>query len=821
MQHFFHKPVIFILALIIKRGMKKAGTERNSIILAILIVLAVGISGFLVHKSLTQIVNSIHDEASTGLQLIVIKDISLNLLELENSIQLYTLTNDKSDLENYEIVNKRLKQRISFLANLPGDSPEDAGLNDSIRRLVETKLGIWEEIKEINTVKRNPRPQFDELYSMLEYKEIDTIRVEVVVPPEEKKGILKKIFGKKDTATTRIDTTFVERTVENEEIKEEIEELESGLKRQERRKNKRELELIEQNILVSGKLNHIIAEIEKAERDSLIEKNDEADRLATTIYKRLSSFSVMAVILLFLVLLLFVRYLWKARKVEKALTAAKLGAERLAKAKEVFMANVSHEMRTPVNAIYGLTEQLLQEETRENVTEKLGILQKSSQHLKEVVNDTLDFSKIQANKLKLTNTDFAPESVVREIITLLEPEAAAKNIDLIYQCHQALPVALVGDPFRLKQVLINIIGNAIKFTEEGSVTLIAEAQKTNNGQCELKYQVKDTGIGISEENLELIFDDFVQIETDYTRKFGGTGLGLSIVKKLIEMQNGKITIESKLEQGTAVSFYIPYQLGNPEKIDRHMQQELSISEEVRSLKILGVDDDEYNRYLLKVIFDKWGLVNYCEAKNGRQAVKMARENNFDLILMDLRMPLLNGIEASREIIIEKPDSKIIALATINSEAEMKMCTDAGMKQSLSKPFAEQELLKAIVAVLNLEIKEKPESGDYDLRELERLANGDQSFIKEMVEIFIRSAQSGVKNIRLALQTEDWHTISEAAHKMAAPCKHIQADDLYADLKRLESVSVKQESQKQILELICSVEQKVERITSSLSAIMEL
>ena len=798
--------------------MKKPGVETKVTILAIFIVVAVIITGFLVYRSLTQIVSSIHEEASSDYRLIVIKDISLDFLEIENDIQLYTLTKNRSNLKHYKAVNKRLKERIDDLTGLSNEQNEHTHLIDSFKYFVEVKLNIWEEIKQINVIRNDPRPQFEELYSMLEKKEIDTIQVEVEVEPPKKKGILKKIFGKKDTVVIRIDTSFVERTVENEEIREEIEQLETELKRREQKKNRRELQLIEQNIKVTRKLNNLIAQIEKAEREQLIEKNEEADRLATLIYNRLSTFSVMAVIMLFIVLYLFVRYLQKAKKYQKVLTLAKLEAERLSRAKEVFVANVSHEMRTPVNAIYGLTEQLLHHKTSANIKEKLSILLKSSKHLKEVVNDTLDFSKIQAQKLKLKEIDFAPDDIINEVLDLHKPESVVKNIDLLYRCNYKLPAALLGDPFRLKQILINTIGNAIKFTESGSVTFVVEAKKIDKNLFHLYFQIKDTGIGISKKDLEHIFKDFVQAESAYTRKFGGTGLGLSIVKNLIELQNGSISIESELNQGTLVSYHIPYKLGNPENIKQLKYEEIVVPDKVKGLKILAVDDEEYNRYLLKVIFEKWG-VNYQEARNGNEAVKLALENDFDLILMDLRMPELNGIEASKFIIKEKPHSNIIAVAAINGELEMKMCREAGMSNFLSKPFAESDLLNTIVSVLKIN-KENTTNVEFGLEELERLSNGDHAFMKEMILIFIRSSKDGIKNMKLALKEKNWQEISDAAHKMAAPCKHIMANDLYDEIKQLEKNTENSEALHSVPELVLSIEQKVERINKSLSELIE-
>lgn len=787
--------------------------------MAVFIVLAVGISGFMVYNSLTQIVSSLQYEASSDYRLVVIKNISLDLMEIENNIQLYSLTQDQANRQHYQSLNKRLKERVAVLEGLSDEKNEASVLSDSVKYFVEAKIRIWDEIRHIKTISTDPQPKFDELYSKLEQKQIDTLKVEVAVEPVKKKGFLRRIFGKKDTVQMRVDTTFVERTVENEQIKEEIEQLETELKETEERKNKRELQLVKQNILITGQLNNLIARIEKAERDDLIIKSEEKNQLATFIYKRLSAFSVLAVALLFIVLYLFVRYLNKARKYQLVLSEAKLESERLAKAKEVFMANVSHEMRTPVNAIYGLAEQLLDHDAGEEANEKLGVLLHSAEHLRNVVNDTLDFSKIQARKLNFEEVDFSPASIIKEVLDLLRHDAHKKGIDIEFRSINDLPDALIGDPLRLKQILINTIGNAVKFTTKGEVILTTETISTEHSGVKLKFKVKDTGIGISEENLKHIFEDFVQVETDYTRSFSGTGLGLSIVKSLIELQRGKISIESELDKGTTLTFHIPYKLGDVSNIKKLVKPDIMVPEEIRGLKILGIDDEEFNRYLLKVIFDKWG-VEFFDGKNGNEAVEKALNTDFDLILMDLRMPEMNGIDASKAILKEKPESKIVAVAAIKGEAELNSCKEAGILHYLTKPYSEEELLDVITTVMQIDKENIKRIPDFSLEELERLADGDKSFMEEMIKIFIRSSQMGMENIKDAFANNNAEFISEAAHKMAAPCKHIMADELYSKIKDLEKKAAKAESVESLSSLVQDIELLVERITNSLSEILE-
>lgn len=798
--------------------MKKQGIEKRVTIIAILIVVAVIISGYLVHRSLTQIVSSIQTEASPDFRLIVIKNIALDVLEIENNLEVYSISKSKSDIANYENVKDRLKGRVMLLTELSSNKGQNPDLSDSIKNLVEQKLGILDKIKQLNSVRNNPQKQFNELYSQLEKTEIDTVQVKVEVVPAKKKGFFNKIFGKKDTVTIRIDTSFVEKTVVDEEIKEDILLLESDVRQREQQKNRIELRLIEQNIQVSARLNQIITQIEKTERDKLIAKKEEADRLAKIIYERLSVFSIIAVLLLFVVLYLFVRYLQRARNYQRVLTEAKQETERLAAAKEVFIANVSHEMRNPVNSIYGLTEQLFNQASDNKTKQHLSVLLKSAEHLKNVVNDTLDLSKIQAKKLKLESVDFSPENVVKEVLDLFKPEADKKNIKLTCQCRDSLPKALLGDPFRLKQILINTLGNAVKFTEKGSVSLELEAQEFKKDFYLLQFHVKDTGIGISEENLELIFEDFVQVASDYKKKSTGTGLGLSIVRKLIEMQDGKIKIESELNRGTQLSFTLPFKVGNPENISHFIPSEIVIPEKVRNLKILGVDDEEFNRYLLKVIFEKWG-VDYREAKNGREAVKLASEQQFDLILMDVLMPEMNGIEAAGLILENNQNALIVAVSAVNSESEIELFNAAGMHYFLLKPFSEQELFSKITSVLKINV-DKESGVDFPLNDLESITGGDNEFLKEMIRIFIRSSQSGIKNIRQNQNENNWDAVSEAAHKLAAPCKHIGASDLYVQIKKLEKCAGNRELLESMPELILWIEHKIDEINNSLTSILD-
>ncbi len=526
---------------------------------------------------------------------------------------------------------------------------------------------------------------------------------------------------------------------------------------EDQRVNKRETQLIEKNLVLTKKINQLIIESENNENAALVAKTNEADLLAETTYKRLAAFTIAAVILLLIALFVFLNYLRKSRSYQQALQKAKNEAENLAKAKEQFAYNVSHEVRTPVNAIYGLAEQLLQQKTGEQVKEQISVIAQSASHLRNIINDTLDFSKIQSSKLKIDSVHFSPEKVFYEVISLEQNEAGKKGIALNFEIDGELPVALVGDPMRLKQILINLIGNAIKFTDEGEVTLKVKSIKKRYMMYHLEMTISDSGIGIPKENIKHIFDEFVQIENQSGKKFSGTGLGLSIVKKLVELQKGTIDVESEEENGTEINIMIPYPQGKKENIEELKFDSVVIPKAFKSLKILIADDEEFNLFLMKAILKKWG-VYFQQVTDGNEVVNAAMQENFDFILMDIRMPGKNGIEATKEILANKPDTKIIAVTATKEDIDKEKCIAAGMKGFLLKPFAEKDLFEQINLFMSKASKSKKTTGQsqkINFDEAKHLANGDEAFLIEMTQLFLKSTNKGLSGIQKAMNEKNY------------------------------------------------------------------
>jgi signal transduction histidine kinase/CheY-like chemotaxis protein len=782
--------------------------------LTIIIGVVVVTIGYFSYQSLTKIINYIQQGTHPDNKIFVIKEIDSDLNALENTVRLYALTNNYDVLEVFYFHEDNIDQNLKDLGRLELENKYDVMLIDSISKLSEQKLELWNEILNIYLSKKGIFPAFSKLYSNLDEEKKDTISVNSQYIDAE--------GNVTDSVTTVEDLITTEPSIERKEIKKKIQKLEWEIYSNSKKKNIRETQLIEENVVISKRMNVLISEAETREQNALLQKTTEADRLAKITYKRLTEFTISAILMLLVALFVLFNYLNKTRAAQRALADAREKAESLAHAKEQFAANVSHELRTPVNAIYGLTEQVLQKKLDTKVFEMISIIFKSAGHLKNIINDTLDFSKIQSGSLIPEAENFNPVEVIEEVYLLFKFESSEKGIELKFDWESEGPGALVGDALRLKQILINLVGNAIKFTKKGEVKIKAKCIQRDPKNYELEIQIIDTGIGIEENKLNVVFDEYVQIGDRTKKKNNGTGLGLSIVKKLVEIHGGKIKLDSTQNVGTKVTINLNYPKGEPQNAEIESNGILKIPESFKNLSVLIADDEEYNRFLLKNILQNWG-VQFKEANNGNEVVTAACNHPFDLILMDINMPEMNGIEATKEIVKCDPEIKIIAVTAVTEKIDQQACFEVGMKGFLFKPFTEKDLFEIINSMI-YENSDNTKSNNIkppiDISELRRLAGNDEKFLEEMIRLFIKSMETGISGIAEALKSENRDAVYENAHKMAAPVKHIGVNELYENIKQLEKISKQSTPISSINTVFIEIKNEIESINEMLKSYID-
>jgi signal transduction histidine kinase len=377
----------------------------------------------------------------------------------------------------------------------------------------------------------------------------------------------------------------------------------------------------------------------------------------------------------------------------------KLRAEQSEKFKQQFLANMSHEIRTPMNSVIGLTNLLIKTQLEDQQKKYLNVIKKSSENLLVIINDILDLSKIEAGKMSFEKITFNLEDAVDTAYHTLLFKAEDKKLGFHINIHENTPKMLTGDPTRLNQILINIAGNAIKFTENGKVTIDIREETNQDDVSYIRFSIIDTGIGIAKENIGKIFESFSQASSDTTRKFGGTGLGLTISKQLVELQGGKMEVTSEPGTGTTFSFIIPYET-SLHTIDTNKDLVDDINpDDLKGIRILLVEDNPFNQMVATdTLNDLIKDLNIDVADNGKIGVEWVAKNNYDLVLMDIQMPEMDGFEATRNIRsmpLPKNEMRIMAMTANVTAEEIAKCFECGMNDYISKPFATQDLLNKI------------------------------------------------------------------------------------------------------------------------------
>lgn len=465
------------------------------------------------------------------------------------------------------------------------------------------------------------------------------------------------------------------------------------------------------------------------------------------------------------------------KRIEAELIEARDLAEYSANAKEEFLANMSHEIRTPMNAILGFAKLLQETNVSDVQAEYLNAIDTSGEALMSIINDILDLSKIEAGGLNFEQRDFSLGELLRSIRQIFQAKVKEKKLRFHTSVGPGVPDKLSGDSVRLNQVLLNLVGNALKFTEAGEIDLEVKLLNLDDQKARLLFEVTDTGIGIAQEKQANIFQSFTQASGDTTRKYGGTGLGLTICKRIVELQGGKIGLQSDLGEGATFFFELDFTASSSEQSEQKIKGQKEPDQEIISLvlpdlNILVAEDNPMNQLLVTRILE--GLeINYTLAGSGKEALDLATEKSFDLVLMDIQMPGMDGYEASRRIrSLNDPKRSQIPIIAMTAHAfaeEQAKCLQSGMNDFIPKPFKPDDLRRKLNQVANgswtpsTTVKTQLVYQYIDLGEFEELVAGKNDFKRELIELFIEEAPKAIRKMRSSIQAKDSENLRRAIH----------------------------------------------------------
>ncbi|WP_304234044.1 ATP-binding protein [Jiulongibacter sediminis] len=512
---------------------------------------------------------------------------------------------------------------------------------------------------------------------------------------------------------------------------------------------------------------------------------------------------------------------------EQELAKAKNSAEAAAKAKELFLANMSHEIRTPLNAIIGMIRQLNKEILTEQQHFYVSQSESSARHLLTILNNVLDIAKIESGDMVILNEAFSPSALASNVHSIMYSQAKDKNLNFKLHLDSEIKQVLKGDDTRLRQVLINLVGNAIKFTESGSVELSVELVDESESYQTLRFEVTDTGIGMSDEFILKIFDKFSQENNEATRQHEGTGLGMAISNDLIMLMGGELVVQSHKNKGTCCCFDLKFETAE-DSIKLNVKQ---IKEGAfKGKRALLVEDNDMNRFIALQSLEYLGFKSK-EAENGLKAIEIVKKDEFDLILMDIQMPVMDGVQATKvmrdEFHIKTP---IIALTANAFKHDIDLYLSNGMNDFITKPYDEQDFFRKIEHVLNLAYEEEelhanesgseiiqdgPEKELYDLTVLKQISSFNEELLIKMSSLFIELSKENTFAFQNAVEERNIETIKRLAHKIKPNIDQMGITSIKDLVREVEKYDIHSGSWQNLEAMVNQMISVIQEVASSL------
>ena len=804
-------------------AMHKHNTIRNKITISyfILVLLAAAAIGVL-YKGINNIVLLDANSTKPNQKLKYINKILTQVYEAESFSRSYFLFRNDSILKIYIQANNNISLGIDSLKNHCSNNAKQITDLDNIIALLDQKKNIINALLELNQGNQQEilyTRVLDEVYFNT-YEDLNqpsiirqnvTTKRDSVFDVKEKTGLfnkVKKIFkSDQPTSEKTLTKTSIEQAItydtiassnpSNQQVLKTVKKaLENFKVRSEFLKQQyisKETELLHSDRIILDRIRNIISSLETEEILNTTILLATSQKILKEANNSVIMLGGLAVLLVFVFLFIIFRDISRTRAYQSELQKAQKYSQDLLQLKEQFVANMSHEIRTPLSAIIGFSEQLIKTSTSPDQEMFIHNIEQSSKHLHTLINNVLDLSKSNAGKLALDEIPFNLNELIIETYHTFSNDAKNKDLQFSYFCDTTTESGILGDKLKVKQVLINIIGNAIKFTDSGMVDLVAYMKTLDEETVEAEIIIFDTGIGIPPEKIQYIFEEFSQADSEINRKFGGSGLGLSISKRLVDLMHGSIEVNSVIGQGSTFIIHVPFKKyfdALPEE-----KPENSNFEVLKDLKILVVEDDETMRLLLLHIFKNYHIETDF-ATTGIQALEKLSEKEFHLVLSDIQMPGMSGIELVQTIRKNFTHPLPVIAFTAHSSVSAD-AYNAGFNGFLAKPFTEKEIMTKISETLGLSIidsekqpenqilQEVPSSNGYSFSFIKEFVGTDEEAFNQILNTFITNTTSDLELLKKYSKKKNIEGIAEKIHKLLPMFRQLQINKLIDEMLMIE------------------------------------
>lgn len=706
----------------------------------------------------------------------------------------------KQQLDRLDDMEKLLKERERLLFAY-FTLKTDFVLNAAFSRQLDSLAAIitWSQANRDTSVTTTERRTVTTTYPVPQPGEDNRTWIERVFSSKKKTDDpVETRFEVQEELNVRVDTIFTaQQDSAIAEVGRIMKEIEKDHRLQSQQIARRELDLVNANTMLINELVSHLRQVEREERELEEANNDMAVLLVNDSIKRIGIILILSFLGAALLVFRILTDITKSNALRKQLVDAKEKAEELSHVKQRFLANMSHEIRTPLQSILGFAEQLKHSDTADR--EAVNAMYSSSEHLLHIVNEVLDFSKIESGKLTIERDTFDLPVVLREVESAIRVQAGKKGLDFILEHDTAWDIPLIGDSFRLRQILYNLLGNAVKFTLKGYVKLQVDILEQDYGVI-CTFRISDTGLGMTEDEIGTVFNQFEQAHATIGRQFGGTGLGLTIVKKLVEAQNGHLTVESTPGEGSMFTVELHFDKAShaAAEADETTPQE---AEEKPIGKVMVVDDDPMILRLCRLILEKYRIA-HVTYDDPLAVLESPMDPDINYILLDIRLPGMSGVDLCRELRRKVDGSaKIVALTAHVLPQEKHELIENGFDFVLTKPFREKDLLGQLgIRTRSVPTQERG-NGTADLHILRQMTMGDETLYQAVLAQFLQETEEDTQRLEEDMKHLEYGQIRELVHKLAGRIGQVGVEKLSARLRSIEDDIVEGKTIQQLADRI--------------------